>query len=144
MMLEAAFMFDYVGNVMKWHLPPGRSSGYIPDTVSLWEFLRDNRDTVKGVAHLHPWDGPAAPSHVDLTTFFALDNGLGKNHFWPIFTFTSGVYLIKVEKAEGGGTFYPVIGDENAVVGFYKEVIPMATPSQETIDKLREIGRKGL
>ena len=86
-MIEVALVFDQQGNTIHWHLPPGRSGGWIPDTRDLWEVLWENRDRLGGVAHTHPWVGPAWPSQTDETTFSAIERGLGKRLLWPIVTF---------------------------------------------------------
>jgi len=86
-MLEAAFVFDYRGSVLFWHLPSARSSGALPDSRDLWDVLWENREWLGGVAHTHPWSGRSGPSGTDLTTFAACEKGLGKRLLWPIVTF---------------------------------------------------------
>lgn len=92
-MMETALVFGTRGETLYWHLPPGRSAGGLPDSTTLWEFLFRHKDVVSGVAHTHPWEGPASPSYTDITTFRAIEQGLGKTLVWPIFTFTDAVYL---------------------------------------------------
>jgi hypothetical protein len=87
-MMETALIFDKTGGTLAWHEPPGRSSGSIPDSRDLWEFLWANREVIGGVAHTHPWDGPAGPSGTDTTTFRACEQGLGILLLWPVVTFT--------------------------------------------------------
>ncbi len=94
-MMEVALVFDLNGNTIHWHEPPGRSGGSIPDTRSLWDILWENRERLGGVAHTHPWDGPAYPSHTDLTTFDAIERGLGKHLLWPVVTFTEVLYVVR-------------------------------------------------
>jgi hypothetical protein len=86
-MIEVAMVFNDQGEVIYWHLPPGRSGGSIPDTRSLWEVLWENRDRLGGVAHTHPWNGSPWPSQKDVTTFRAIEKGLGEPLLWPIVTF---------------------------------------------------------
>lgn len=43
---------------------------------------------IGGVAHTHPWNGPARPSGTDVTTFRAVELGLGQLLVWPVVTFT--------------------------------------------------------
>jgi len=89
MSIEAGVVIGYGGGVLHWHLPPGRSAGYLPDTgnqESLWYVLWDNRDKIFGFAHSHPGSGEPAPSWEDLTTFAAVEKGLGKRLVWPIVT----------------------------------------------------------
>lgn len=92
-MLETALVFDLEGKTIYWHEPPGRTAGSLPNVRSLWDVLWDNRHNLGGVAHTHPWDGPASPSHTDLTTFDAIERGLGKKLLWPIVTFTDILYV---------------------------------------------------
>src|ERR1700743_143460 len=70
--------------VIHWHLPPGRTGGSLPDSRDLWQVLWENRDNLYGFAHSHPGLGPVAPSNEDLTTFSAVERGLGKRLVWPI------------------------------------------------------------
>jgi len=86
-MIEAAFVFDKDGNIIHWHLPPGRSAGYIPDSRDLWTVLWENRENLGGVAHTHPWHGRPGPSGTDVTTFSACEGALGALLIWPIVTF---------------------------------------------------------
>lgn len=83
-MLETALVFDVEGCELYWHLPVGRTPAYIPDSKTLWDVLWDNRALVGGVAHTHPWSGSINPSAVDITTFAAVESGLGKRLIWPI------------------------------------------------------------
>ena len=86
-MIEVAMVFDKKGNAIFWPSVPG-SAGSIPDNRNLWDRLWENRDILGGVAHTHPWDGPTSPSGTDLTTFAAIEAGLGKALIWPIVTMT--------------------------------------------------------
>lgn len=88
MVTEAALVFDKEGKTMVWHIPEGSSAGSIPDSRSLWEFLMENKDRIGGVAHTHPWEGAAWPSSTDVTTFSAIERGLGKRFVWPVVTFS--------------------------------------------------------
>lgn len=83
-MLESALVFDVEGCPIYWHLPVERTGSYIPDSRALWDVLWANRRLIGGVAHTHPWSGAIAPSAVDVTTFSAVENGLGKRLIWPI------------------------------------------------------------
>lgn len=87
-MMEVALVFDKEGRTICFHEPPGRSGGSIPDSRPLWDILWENRHNLGGVAHTHPWDGPSWASQEDVTTFRAIELGLGKNLLWPIATFT--------------------------------------------------------
>ena len=83
-MMETALVFDREGRTIHWHEPPGRSGGSLPDSRDLWGVLWEHRGHLGGVAHTHPWDGPAGPSHTDLTTFRAVELGLGKQRVGDI------------------------------------------------------------
>lgn len=85
-MMEAAIVFDNLSRTLWAHLPPGRSAGGLPDSRDLWEVLWAMRHVAAGVAHLHPWEGQAVPSHEDLTTFSAVDRALGLRLYWPVVT----------------------------------------------------------
>lgn len=93
-MLETGLVFDRNGRTIYWHEPLGREGGAIPDTRELWDVLWANRHDLGGVAHTHPWDGPAQPSGKDLTTFDALERGLGRHLLWPVVTFTEVLYVV--------------------------------------------------
>ena len=83
-MREAAVVIGLDGEPIYWHVPEDRSGGAIPDSVDLWEILWENRDNLLGVAHSHPGGGVPGPSHTDITTFRAVEAGLGKKLFWWI------------------------------------------------------------
>jgi hypothetical protein len=92
-MVEVGLVFNFHGGLIHWHLPPGRSAGSLPDSRNLWEIIWENRETIGGVAHTHPWNGSPGPSSVDVTTFAALEQGLGLRLVWPIVTFTEVGYF---------------------------------------------------
>ena len=91
--METGLVFDITGGLMYWHVPPDRSKGALPDSRVLWDVLWDNREILGGVAHTHPWICPANPSSVDVTTFAAVEKGLGKRLVWPIVTFSEVGYF---------------------------------------------------
>jgi len=93
-MIEVALVFNSSGAPIYWHIPSGASGGAIPDSRQLWHVLWDSRGDLGGVAHTHPWNGEAAPSHTDITTFAALEAGLGKRLLWPIVTMTEVRYFV--------------------------------------------------
>lgn len=124
MSIETALVFDQEGKTLHWHLPPGRSGGYIPDTQSLWDVIWENRDRLGGVAHTHPWDGEAWPSRTDVTTFSAVEMALGKRLQWPIVTFS----VVKV---------FTWVGPEKYDYGLLREApIPV-----EDVEELRQRSR---
>lgn len=85
---ETRLVFDREGRTILWPHDPHRSAGYLPDNQTLWDFLWDNRERLGGVAHTHPWEGPVWASYTDVTTFSAIEKGLGRRLLWPIVTFT--------------------------------------------------------
>lgn len=91
--MEAALVFDFHGGVIHWHVPPDRSSAALPDSADLWQVLWDNKEILGGVAHTHPWSGSAGPSQTDVTTFAAVEAGLGDRLVWPIVTFSEVRYF---------------------------------------------------
>lgn len=99
--IETGLVFDQQGRTLYWITHPGREAGYIPDSHSLWEFLWENRHTIGGVAHTHPWHGEASPSRTDVTTFDAIERGLGIRLVWPVITFTDEGYFAWSEESQG-------------------------------------------
>jgi hypothetical protein len=91
--METGLVFNKWGAPIFWHLPPDRSSCALPDSRPLWDVLWDNRAVLGGVAHTHPWSGEANPSGIDVTTFAAVEAGLGERLVWPIVTFTEVRYF---------------------------------------------------
>jgi hypothetical protein len=91
--LETALVFSDTGETLFWHVPLERSEYSLPDSRTLWEVLWENRALLGGVAHTHPWEGPAWPSQTDVTTWRALEKGLGKLLLWPIVTFSDVKYF---------------------------------------------------
>jgi len=86
--METGLVFSSHGSALYWHVPPDRSGGALPDSRDLWEVLWTNREILGGVAHTHPWNGEAHPSQTDVTTFAAVEAGLGERLVWPIVTFS--------------------------------------------------------
>jgi len=83
-MIEAGVVVTGWGP-MYWHLPKGRSGGSIPDSRKLWDVLWDLRqEAFLGFAHSHPGSGKPGPSMTDLTTFAAVELGLGRRLTWWI------------------------------------------------------------
>ena len=83
-MIEAGVVLGFNNEPVHWHLPPGRSTGHIPDTRSLWDVLWEHRATVTGFAHSHPGAGRIGPSREDITTFSAVELALGRRLQWWI------------------------------------------------------------
>ena len=71
--------------VVHWHLPNGRTGGSLPDSRDLWEVLwAHRREAFLGFAHSHPGFGVPGPSGIDVTTFSAVERGLGRRLTWWI------------------------------------------------------------
>jgi hypothetical protein len=83
---EAGVVLDLGGNPLYWHAPQDRSGAYLPDTRDLWCVIWENRDNLSGIAHTHPGSGIPGPSMEDLTTFAAVESGLGQRLVWWIAT----------------------------------------------------------
>jgi hypothetical protein len=85
--MEAAVVLNHEWKPIAFHTPEGRTVGSLPDSQSLWETLWENRKALLGVAHSHPGGGIPGPSHTDVTTFSAIERGLGVGRLlWPIVT----------------------------------------------------------
>jgi proteasome lid subunit RPN8/RPN11 len=90
-MIEAGVVITEAGPIF-WHLPAGRTGGYIPDSRKLWDVLLEHADAeLLGFAHSHPGSGVPGPSHTDITTFAAIEAGLGRRLDWWI---TSSDHII--------------------------------------------------
>lgn len=102
-MIEAGVVISKKGEAMYWHLPPGRSISFIPDTRVLWDILWKHRDELAGFAHSHPGGGIPCPSEIDLTTFLAIEQALGQRLQWWI---TSSDALIQCKLLDRGPITY--------------------------------------
>lgn len=98
--LESALVFDATGKTIYEHVPFGRTSGFIPDSRGFFDWLYDNVDIVHGIAHLHPWKGWPVPSQTDVTTFSAIERGLGKRLVWPIATLSSVRSFVHIARGQ--------------------------------------------
>jgi len=108
-MIETALIFDREGKTLRFFEPPGRSAGYIPDVQAkgdmgwterqgqiLFYYVQENADRIGGIAHTHPWKGPARPSSIDLATFDVLDSLVpGRNLLYPVITFTDIAWVTR-------------------------------------------------
>ena len=92
-MIEVAMVFSSEGGAIWWPTPKG-NGGSIPDSRHLWDVIWDNREHLGGVAHTHPWNGEAYPSITDVTTYRAIEAGIGKPLLWPIVTFLEVGYFV--------------------------------------------------
>ncbi len=83
-MIEAGAVITGAG-VVHWHLPNGRTGGSLPDSRDLWDVLWEHRrEAFLGFAHSHPGSGLPGPSWTDITTFAAVELGLGRRLTWWI------------------------------------------------------------
>lgn len=78
------------------HLPAGRTGGSLPDSSDLWGKLwyYHQAGTLLGFAHSHPGAGILGPSWTDLTTFAAIEVGLGRRLDWWITSSDSIVRIV--------------------------------------------------
>jgi len=83
-MREAGVVIDSDGAPIFWHSPENRSVVSLPDSRLLWDVLWEYRESVEGVAHSHPGGGIPGPSYEDVTTFAAVEAGLGRRLLWWI------------------------------------------------------------
>lgn len=100
--MEAGAVLAKDGTVVHWHLPADRSSGALPDSRPLWDVLWESRDRLAGFAHSHPGKGLPGPSETDLSTFEAVEAGLGIRLSWWI---TSETDLILVRWSAIAGRY---------------------------------------
>lgn len=92
-MIETGLVIDWRGDALHWHAPADRTSVALPDSHDLWEFLIENVAIVSGFAHTHPGSGVPGPSHTDLTTFAAVEAGLGTRLDWWILSSDSMILV---------------------------------------------------
>jgi hypothetical protein len=93
MSMEAAAVVAKDGSVIRWHAPPGRSSVALPDSQDLWDVVWENRSRIDGIAHTHPGTGYPGPSTTDLSTFEAMEAGLGIRIKWWILSASHSIRL---------------------------------------------------
>ena len=99
--MEAGVVVGLRDQAIYWHLPHDRSGAALPDSLDLWSYLVQNKDQISGVAHSHPWGGIPHPSHEDITTFSAVELGLGKRLQWWVV----GLYAVVMSTWEGPGPY---------------------------------------
>jgi proteasome lid subunit RPN8/RPN11 len=83
-MLEVGVLIGLDGSPIFWHEPPERTAVSLPDSRKLWDVIWENRKTISGFAHSHPGSGIPCPSEEDITTFAAIEAGLGTRLNWWI------------------------------------------------------------
>lgn len=91
-MYECCVVLGFHCRPVHWHCPRS-SSVYIPDDSNLWQVIWENRQELIGVAHSHPGCGSSSPSQEDLTTFAAIEAGIGRRLLWWIVTEDSAAYF---------------------------------------------------
>ena len=84
MSIEAGVVLDLEWQPIYWHIPNDRSGASLPDSRDLWEVFWENRNNLSGFAHTHPGSGQPGPSYTDVTTFAAVEAGLGRRLDWFI------------------------------------------------------------
>ena len=104
-MKEAAVVVDKQGRPLHWHIPTNRTGVALPDSRPLWDVLWEHREALGGVAHSHPGSGIPGPSHEDVTTFEAVEKGLGRRLDWWI---SSSNHLVLVRWVGPGPFNYRV------------------------------------
>jgi hypothetical protein len=102
---EVGVVVGLDGAALHWHLPPDRSAGALPDSRTLWDVLWDRRAQLLGFAHSHPGSGWPGPSWTDVTTFAAIEAGLGRRLTWWI---TSADRVVDLRWAGPGPHDYAV------------------------------------
>jgi proteasome lid subunit RPN8/RPN11 len=103
--MEAGVILDLKGRPIYWHNPENRSVAYLPDSVDLWEVFWKNKEKVSGFAHSHPGSGNLGPSWEDLTTFKAVELGLGKRLDWWIIN-EENICIVKFFSKDDFGIFH--------------------------------------
>lgn len=82
--MENGVILDLNRQPLIWHMPKGSTEVRIPDSRRHWEDLWENKHQISGTAHSHPGCGEPHPSWEDVTTFAAIEMGLGKRLEWWI------------------------------------------------------------
>jgi len=85
------------------HEPGGRTAVKVPDSQSFWDKVWENRGCMEGIAHTHPGSGWPAPSHTDVSTFEAMEKGIGRRLSWWIL---SSDRAVRIERR---GTGYEIV-----------------------------------
>lgn len=102
--LEIAVLLGPTGEPLRWYVPADATENALPDHEEHFADLAAHRDQVTGIAHLHPWAGPAQASGEDRSTFRALDNAFGTDWIWIVATWTEArVYRRIFARTPGEG-----------------------------------------
>lgn len=108
-MIEVAAAFDNRGKAVFWADPKDCSSGSIQDSHAMWEKIWQHRTLIAGIAHTHPWDGDASASDTDLTTFKAIELGLGRRLLWPVVSMTDEKWYVRVGNGKSFRVTHPLL-----------------------------------
>ncbi len=93
MSMEDAAVVARDGTVRYWHSPENRAYAALPDSPELWDVIWGSREEIEGIAHTHPGEGYPVPSRTDLTTFEAVEKGIGRRIKWWILSANLSVLL---------------------------------------------------
>lgn len=136
MSIEVGVLISKSMDVIHWHLPTGRSVGELPDSRELWDVMWKNRFRLLGFAHSHPGIATPRPSTTDITTFAAIEAGLGVRLNWWILSW-KGFCLVR-HVSDQHRSWYETVesymeddsGDDNVMV---------RRPGYEWMDELRRL-----
>jgi hypothetical protein len=100
-MMETGVVIAIDGSPLYWHVPFGRTTVSLPDSNDLWSVLWKafKAGILAGFAHTHPGSGIPSPSGTDLTTFAAIEAGLGTKLKWWIL---SSDHVVLIDDSEDG------------------------------------------
>jgi len=124
-MKEVAVLLNKYGVPLEWWSPQNAHIGAIPDSKNLWDLIWKHREQLGGIGHTHPFTGPSWPSQTDVTTFSAIERGLGKRLIWPIITLSEVICF----QWQGPDKLY---------------YVPICYPNPSTIDTLRQLSTQGV
>jgi hypothetical protein len=133
-MIEVAVIIDKDGAPLHWRGTTDSSGGYIPDSRPFWDVIWSLRNEIAGIAHTHPWSGNPCPSPTDLSTFEAIELGLGKRLVWPIVTMDRYGFFGWTKPPEGPGYYGG---------GYRPGSFGQSTPWLETVLELRRRSQQG-
>lgn len=130
-MLETGLIVGHHDEPLYWHVPNDRTVVSLPDSETLWGKLwaHFKYGSLKGFAHSHPGSGIPSPSHTDVTTFAAIESGLGTTLDWWI---TSRDHVVLLRRVPPGSHNTP--GFQHA----YFSTVIEAPPWTEKLRRLSE------
>lgn len=97
-MKEIGALIGTGDRVLHWHTPPDRSESNLPDSAELWNLLWEAHcnGILVGFAHSHPGSNTPQPSYEDISTFAAIEAGLGRTLTWWIAS--ASLQSIRIER----------------------------------------------